>query len=91
MDDRIGILMALLTGARRMRRRDAEVRAMPSVPAAVRTWWPHPPLLRWIARERACAHDRRVLASLDDRALHDIGLDRAWVERESPVSFWRRR
>ena len=32
---------------------------------------------------------RRDLASLDDRALHDIGLSRADVEGEISKPFWR--
>jgi uncharacterized protein YjiS (DUF1127 family) len=84
--ERIGILRTLLTSARR---RDADLRAWPSPRAEVKAWWPHPPLLCWIGRERAHARDRRTLAHLDDRALRDIGLDRAWLARESAVSFWR--
>ncbi|HKF74408.1 MAG TPA: DUF1127 domain-containing protein [Stellaceae bacterium] len=57
---------------------------------AVRIWWPHPPLARWVERWRMRAHDRRLLASLDDHALRDIGLDRPDVETESTQSFWRR-
>jgi uncharacterized protein YjiS (DUF1127 family) len=87
--ERIGIVRTLLTSARRARRPDADLPAWPSLRAEVKAWWPHPLLLRWIGCGRACAHDRRTLAHLDDRALRDIGLDRAWVEHESPVSFWR--
>ena len=36
------------------------------------------------------AGQRRDLASLDDRALHDIGLNRVDVEREISKPFWRR-
>ena len=32
---------------------------------------------------------RRVMAQLDDHLLHDIGLKRADVERESAKPFWR--
>jgi len=39
--------------------------------------------VRW---ERA--RQRRDLASLNDRVLHDIGLSRADVEREASQSFW---
>jgi uncharacterized protein YjiS (DUF1127 family) len=35
--------------------------------------------------------DRRRLARLDDRSLRDIGIERAAVEDESTVSFWRLR
>jgi uncharacterized protein YjiS (DUF1127 family) len=35
------------------------------------------------------ARDRRQLASLDDRALRDMNIDRATVENESTMSFWR--
>jgi uncharacterized protein YjiS (DUF1127 family) len=98
--DRIGFLMALLTSgaigfgtgvwvARAgVARWYAEVGAWSGAPSELKAWWPHRPFLRWIARERACAHDRRVLASLDDRLLRDIGLDRAAVETES-AAFWR--
>lgn len=59
----------------------------------LRTWWPHPPPLgRWIARiafRRDGGRGRRFLASLDDRMLRDIGIDRCTVDRESTVSFWR--
>jgi uncharacterized protein YjiS (DUF1127 family) len=68
--------------------------AVPDVaasPSEVRTWWPYPPLVRWAKRRHERAHDRRLLASLDDRTLRDIGLDRASVDRESTTSFWRLR
>jgi uncharacterized protein YjiS (DUF1127 family) len=42
-------------------------------------------LLAWLERGRS----RRLLARLDDRMLHDIGLSRADVERESSKPFWR--
>lgn len=35
------------------------------------------------------ARSRRHLAALDDRALHDIGLDRATAIEESSKPFWR--
>jgi uncharacterized protein YjiS (DUF1127 family) len=58
----------------------------------VRIWWPYPaPLGRWIGRWRARVRGRRFLEGLDDRALRDIGLDRADVETESTLSFWRQR
>ena len=34
-------------------------------------------------------NDRRQLASLDDRMLRDLGIDRAAVDTESTVSHWR--
>ena len=98
--DRIGFLVALLTSAgigfgtgvwvarAGVARRYGEVGAWPDMPAEIGAWWPHPPFLRWIRRERAYAHDRRFLASLNDRQLRDIGLDRAAVETES-AAFWR--
>ena len=57
--------------------------------------WPHPSwsggwtksIASWRERYRAAQH----LASLDDRALRDIGIDRATVENDSTVSFWRQR
>ncbi len=58
----------------------------------VRSWWPHPPLARWVERWRwRGGGDRRFLSSLTDHALRDIGLDRADVDTESTNSFWRRR
>lgn len=35
------------------------------------------------------ARERRFLAELDDRALHDIGLSRSDAERETAKPFWR--
>ena len=35
------------------------------------------------------AHDRAVLASLDDRMLRDIGYSRADVDRECAKPFWK--
>lgn len=32
---------------------------------------------------------RRVLASLDDRMLRDVGIDQATARRESSMPFWR--
>jgi uncharacterized protein YjiS (DUF1127 family) len=58
----------------------------------VRTWWPYPaPLGRWVGRWRGRVRGRRFLEGLDDRALRDIGLDRADVDTESTQSFWRQR
>ncbi len=34
------------------------------------------------------ARERRLLAQLDDRALHDIGLSRADADEESRRPFW---
>ena len=42
-------------------------------------------LLLWQAR----AQERQVLASLDDRLLKDIGLDRGQVMAEADKPFWR--
>jgi uncharacterized protein YjiS (DUF1127 family) len=36
------------------------------------------------------ARQRRDLASLDDQALHDIGLSRSDVSAETAKPFWRR-
>ncbi len=41
--------------------------------------------IHWIGIRR----QRRHLASLDDRLLRDIGLDRGRVERELAKPFWR--
>ena len=35
------------------------------------------------------ARSRRLLATLDDRMLNDIGVDRATAEHESETAFWR--
>ena len=42
-------------------------------------------LVEWQSR----AHERHALASLDDRALKDMGLNRAIASRESSQPFWR--
>jgi uncharacterized protein YjiS (DUF1127 family) len=44
-------------------------------------------VIAWHRRRR----EQRRLARLDDRSLRDIGIDRAAVEDESTVSFWRLR
>jgi uncharacterized protein YjiS (DUF1127 family) len=41
-------------------------------------------ILLWQERGRS----RHALGALDDRMLHDIGLDRATAEREASRSFW---
>jgi uncharacterized protein YjiS (DUF1127 family) len=38
-------------------------------------------------RERA--RSRSVLATLDDRMLRDVGIDRATADEESRTRFWR--
>jgi uncharacterized protein YjiS (DUF1127 family) len=42
-------------------------------------------LLDWRDRVRS----RRLLGTLDERQLRDIGLDRATAEREAEIPFWR--
>jgi len=42
-------------------------------------------LLVWTERARS----RRSLLALDDRMLHDIGIDRATAEHEAAMPFWR--
>jgi uncharacterized protein YjiS (DUF1127 family) len=42
-------------------------------------------LLLWHAR----AQSRRMLRTLDDHMLGDIGIDRTTAEREGSVPFWR--
>jgi uncharacterized protein YjiS (DUF1127 family) len=44
-------------------------------------------VISWDQRRR----DRRRLASLDDRMLRDIGIDRATAGSDSTSSFWRLR
>lgn len=61
--------------------------ALQSRPVPNRGWirraWDR--LLQW----RRCARDRRLLAMLGDRSLHDIGLSRAMVEYELSKPSWR--
>jgi uncharacterized protein YjiS (DUF1127 family) len=38
-----------------------------------------------------CRRDRQLLASLDERTLRDIGIDRAAVKDDCTTSFWRLR
>jgi len=68
-----------------------EASEVASSPSEVRTWWPHPPLVRWVERRRQHSHDRRLLATFSDRMLRDIGLDRGSLGRETTASFWRLR
>jgi uncharacterized protein YjiS (DUF1127 family) len=42
-------------------------------------------LLLWHERIKS----RRVLATLDERMLRDIGIDQASAEREASTPFWR--
>jgi uncharacterized protein YjiS (DUF1127 family) len=42
-------------------------------------------VISWSERGR----NRRVLASLNDRMLQDIGIDRVVVENDSTSWFWR--
>jgi uncharacterized protein YjiS (DUF1127 family) len=44
-----------------------------------------------VALWRQSSRDRYSLGNLNDRALRDIGLDRASVEKESPTWFGRLR
>jgi uncharacterized protein YjiS (DUF1127 family) len=44
-------------------------------------------LASWHRRRR----DRRLVASLDDRALRDLGIDRSMVDNDSILPFWRQR
>ena len=55
----------------------------------LRIWWPHPSLPRWVERWRTRIRDRHTLAGLDDRALRELGLERADLDIESTQSFWR--
>ena len=45
-------------------------------------------LLQAVARWQALHHERRLLATLSDAALKDIGLNRADVEHETHRHFW---
>ena len=44
-----------------------------------------------VALWRQSARDQDSLVNLNDRALRDIGLDRASIEQESSMCFWRLR
>jgi uncharacterized protein YjiS (DUF1127 family) len=61
--------------------------ALQSQPAPRRGWlrraWDR--LCQW----RRCARDRRLLATLSDRSLRDLGLSRAMVEYELSRPSWR--
>lgn len=48
-------------------------------------------IVRRIARWHRLAYERRLLASLDDRMLRDIGVTRLDAEAESSKPFWRER
>jgi uncharacterized protein YjiS (DUF1127 family) len=51
-------------------------------------------LTRWLEHLIAWYHgfaDRRLLASLDDRQLRDLGIDRSAVGGDSTASYWRLR
>jgi uncharacterized protein YjiS (DUF1127 family) len=63
----------------RLRRSTVPERPAGMISGAIET------LLHWHTLKR----ERRDLASLDDRMLHDIGLTRADVEFEFTKPFWR--
>jgi uncharacterized protein YjiS (DUF1127 family) len=46
-------------------------------------------LAEFITAWRRYRRDRRLLASLNERELRDIGIDRSMVENDSAVEFWR--
>lgn len=48
-------------------------------------------VVRLMARWHRLAYERRLLASLDDRMLRDIGVTRSDAETESRKPFWRER
>jgi uncharacterized protein YjiS (DUF1127 family) len=65
---------------------------IPAVPLQRNTAALHPVL--WRAAEtvlhwRDRVRSRRVLATLDDRMLRDVGIDHATARRESAMPFWR--
>jgi uncharacterized protein YjiS (DUF1127 family) len=47
--------------------------------------------VRLIGRWRQRRRDQQLLASLDERALRDLGVDRTAINIESSVPFWRER
>ena len=49
------------------------------------------PLAAGLRAWAACGRDRTYLASLDDRQLRDMGLDRHMVADESTTRYWRLR
>jgi uncharacterized protein YjiS (DUF1127 family) len=50
--------------------------------------WPFAGLFQTVARWQALHEERRMLASMSDEALKDIGLSRADVEQESHLHLW---
>jgi uncharacterized protein YjiS (DUF1127 family) len=48
-------------------------------------------LIEYVVSWRECARSRRHFASVDDRMLRDIGIDRDMAEGDSTSSFWRLR
>jgi uncharacterized protein YjiS (DUF1127 family) len=48
-------------------------------------------LIEYVVSWRDCARSRQHFASVDDRMLRDIGIDRDMVEDDSTSSFWRLR
>ncbi|HEX2890251.1 DUF1127 domain-containing protein [Vineibacter terrae] len=45
--------------------------------------------LDWLQHRLEVARSRRMLLTLDDRMLSDIGLDRATARTEGEKGFWR--
>ena len=45
--------------------------------------------LDWLQRRLELARSRRMLLSLDDRMLADVGIDRATARTEGDKGFWR--
>lgn len=65
------------------------MRSSPTRPALNRLFrWPLrvtlPPIKRWTR----IAEERRRLASLDERMLRDVGLNRDQVDEEIACAFW---
>ena len=73
--------MATATGTC-LERSDRVERALPTASAAVRI---ADALGEWLQRGRS----RRLLAQMDDRMLHDIGLSRDAALSEGEKPFWR--
>ena len=63
--------------------------AAPALPASRRLWRGLARAAEFLWRCHDRARKRRILESLDDGMLHDLGLSRADVMRETTKHFWR--
>jgi uncharacterized protein YjiS (DUF1127 family) len=63
--------------------------AAPALPATRFLWRGLARAVDFLLRCHDRARQRRILESLDDGMLHDLGLSRADVMRETTKHFWR--